>query len=106
MRFIFLITFLFPISSSFSQANTSVPDTTKKVSPEVTKDSFGKSKRTTHSPKTAVILSAIITGLGQAYNKKYWKIPIVYAAMGTTIYFVDYNNKLYKEYKRSYISKT
>ena len=92
MRFIFLITFLFFVSYSFSQAAKLVSDTTKKTS--------------VHSPKKAVILSAIIPGLGQAYNKKYWKIPIVYAALGTTIYIFDYNNKLYKEYKRSYISKT
>ncbi|MBI4947702.1 MAG: hypothetical protein HY840_15025 [Bacteroidetes bacterium] len=59
-----------------------------------------------HSPKKAVILSAIIPGSGQAYNKKYWKMPVVYAAMGITVYLFDYNNKLYKEYKRSYISKT
>lgn len=53
-----------------------------------------------------MIFSAVVPGLGQAYNKKYWKIPIVYAAMGTTIYFFDYNNKLYKEYKQAYINKT
>ena len=51
-------------------------------------------------------LSTVVPGLGQAYNKKYWKIPIIYAAMGTTIYLFDANNKIYKEYKQAYISKT
>ena len=53
-----------------------------------------------------MIFSAIVPGLGQAYNKKYWKMPIVYATMGTTIYFFNYNNKLYKDYKQAYLYKT
>ncbi len=53
-----------------------------------------------------MIFSAMIPGLGQAYNKKYWKIPIVYAAMGSTVYMFDYNNKLYKDYKKAYVYKT
>ena len=63
-------------------------------------------KKTDHHPSTAMIFSACVPGLGQAYNKKYWKIPVIYAAMGTTIYFVDFNNKLYRSYKRAYIART
>lgn len=78
--------------SSFSQPLNSNSDTTKKTF--------------VHSPGMAMVFSAVIPGLGQAYNKKYWKIPIVYAAMGTTIYFINYNNKLYKEYRQAYIYRT
>jgi hypothetical protein len=58
-----------------------------------------------HSPRAAWIMSACIPGLGQAYNKKYWKIPLVYASMGTTLYFFNMNNKIYREYKQAYINK-
>lgn len=63
-------------------------------------------KASTHSPRLAMIFSACVPGLGQAYNKKYWKIPIVYATIGTTVYFFDHTNKIYKEYKQAYINKT
>ena len=41
-------------------------------------------------------------GLGQAYNKKYWKIPLVYAALGTGIYFYIDNNKKYNQFRSAY----
>ena len=44
-----------------------------------------------HSPKLATIYSAVIPGLGQAYNRKYWKIPIIYAALGISGYYIKYN---------------
>lgn len=52
----------------------------------------------THSVKRATVLSASFPGLGQYYNKKYWKMPIVYGAMGTTIYFAIDNHLLYRRY--------
>ncbi|WP_046744217.1 DUF5683 domain-containing protein [Kordia zhangzhouensis] len=54
------------------------------------------------SPSKAAFYSAILPGLGQAYNKKYWKIPIVYAALGTGIYFYVDNNNKYNRYRRAY----
>ncbi|WP_420572547.1 DUF5683 domain-containing protein [Kordia sp.] len=57
------------------------------------------------SPSKAAFYSAILPGLGQAYNKKYWKIPIVYAALGTGIYFYIDNNNKYNRYRRAYKSR-
>lgn len=54
------------------------------------------------APSTAAFYSAIIPGLGQAYNKKYWKIPIVYAAIGTSTGFYIYNNKEYNRYRDAF----
>lgn len=54
------------------------------------------------SPSKAAFYSAILPGLGQAYNKKYWKIPLVYAALGTGIYFYIDNNNQYNRYRNAF----
>jgi hypothetical protein len=55
-----------------------------------------------HNPKKATLYSAILPGLGQAYNEKYWKIPVIYAGLATTGYFMYVNNVEYKRYKDAY----
>jgi hypothetical protein len=55
------------------------------------------------NPKKAAILSAILPGLGQVYNKKYWKVPIVYAGFATFAFFIDFNRKGYLEFKQAHI---
>lgn len=55
------------------------------------------------SPKKALILSAV-PGMGQFYNKKYWKIPIVYAAIGGLVYVVDLNNRQYNRLQTAYLA--
>jgi hypothetical protein len=54
------------------------------------------------SPAKAAFYSAILPGLGQAYNKKYWKIPFVYGALGSGVYFYDVNNKNYNRARTAY----
>jgi hypothetical protein len=66
------------------------------------KDSVVKKK---HSPRTAAIRSAIFPGLGQIYNKKYWKLPIVYAAMGISGGIFLYNLKNYHDTRFAYTVK-
>lgn len=55
-----------------------------------------------HSPKKASMYSAILPGLGQAYNKKYWKIPVIYAGFAALGYFIYWNNDNYQIMKRAY----
>ncbi|MDX8338320.1 DUF5683 domain-containing protein [Draconibacterium sp. IB214405] len=59
-----------------------------------------------HSPKKATIYSAVLPGLGQAYNKKYWKIPLIYAGFGTIGYFIHWNNDNYKILRQAYSDLT
>ena len=53
-------------------------------------------------PSKAAFFSAVIPGMGQAYNKKYWKIPLVYAAIGIPAYFYIRNDKEYDRYRDAY----
>ncbi|MEO8934514.1 MAG: DUF5683 domain-containing protein, partial [Xanthomarina sp.] len=53
-------------------------------------------------PARAAFYSAVIPGLGQAYNKKYWKIPIVYIGLGAGVYFYTHNNDQYHRYRDAY----
>ena len=53
-------------------------------------------------PSKAAFYSAILPGAGQAYNKKYWKIPIVWGAIGTGIYFYVRNDKQFDRYRNAY----
>lgn len=50
-------------------------------------------------PNTASWYSAALPGLGQAYNKKFWKIPIIYGGGLVVGYYINYNNQLYKQYR-------
>jgi hypothetical protein len=57
-----------------------------------------------HSPRKATVMSALVPGLGQGYNKKYWKIPVIYAGLGTSVYFIKFNNDYFQRYRKGYIS--
>jgi Family of unknown function (DUF5683) len=54
------------------------------------------------NPRTAALLSFILPGAGQAYNKKWWKIPIVYGALGGMTWLALKNDKQYKALKSNY----
>jgi len=89
--FLFLIYF----SNAFSQD-------TLKVSADSTvvlKDSVNTKERA----NKAALLSAMLPGAGQYYNKKYWKIPILYAGLFVLGYAIEYNNSNYKIFKDAYL---
>lgn len=59
-------------------------------------------KVTVYNPRKAALRSALVPGLGQIYNKKYWKLPIVYGALGTSAGVFFYNFKNYKDTRFAY----
>ena len=54
------------------------------------------------APQRAAFYSAVLPGLGQVYNKKYWKIPIVYAGMAAGVYFYLRNDQDYDRFRNAY----
>src|SRR6476659_7531203 len=104
MKFFYLLISLFFLSNAYSQKvpaekTVTIKDSSssKKSKPDTT------AKQKVYSPKVAARRSAIIPGWGQAYNKKYWKIPIIYGALGTTAAVYFFNVKTYKALKQAYI---
>ena len=59
-----------------------------------------------HNPKTATIMSACLPGLGQIYNGKWWKVPIVYAGLGGLGYMSVKNFKDFKAYQNAFKYKS
>ena len=56
-------------------------------------------------PKKAALYSAIIPGAGQVYTKKYWKIPLIYAGLITSAFYINESHIFYDTYKQAYINR-
>jgi len=94
IRFIVLLLFVLGNTSVFSQKKTEAT--------LVAKDTVKSNDIDPLTPAKAAFYSAILPGLGQAYNKKYWKIPIVYGAIGVSLYYYIDSNKSYHQYRDAY----
>ena len=57
-------------------------------------------------PKRALWLALVIPGGGQIYNRKYWKLPIVYGGFLGCIYAMSWNNRMYMDYSQAYLDLT
>ncbi|HUQ97553.1 MAG TPA: DUF5683 domain-containing protein [Chitinophagaceae bacterium] len=92
---------------TFSKAHTQtvIDSTGRKIDSTTIRDAAIDSVNNIRSPHKASIRSAIFPGLGQIYNKSYWKLPIVYGALGTTAYVFFDNLKTYKELRFAYAAR-
>ena len=100
--FIFLLVFSFCNSQDLPGDSTLVNSDSAAIS---VKQVDTTKKQRVYSPKIAARRSAIIPGWGQVYNKKYWKVPIIYGALGTTGVIFFYNLNTYKDLKFAYAAK-
>ena len=102
-RILFIISFFFCLGKTYAQ------DTLGMQAPPpsglaIAKDSIVK-KKFQPDAKRAGLYSALMPGLGQIYNRQYWKAPIVWAVLGTPLYFAIQKNKEYRRYRSAYVSR-
>lgn len=117
MRLLFLLLFN---CVSFSALHSQVTDSLFQVSDTSSIDSLISIQDTTikkrnfvgrflkdgyPDPKKAVLLSFVLPGGGQLYNKQYWKVPLAYATIGGAIFAIDFNGKRYRLYRDDFIAR-
>ncbi|WP_370392063.1 DUF5683 domain-containing protein [uncultured Winogradskyella sp.] len=86
----------------FSQNEKDSTNVDLKNTPIIANETLVKREIDPLRPSKAAFYSAVLPGLGQAYNKKYWKVPIVWAAIGTGIYFYVSNDQQFDRYRDAY----
>ena len=91
-RLFFFLLFLIVSTQGWAQQIGSLPSSNNKYN----------SAQAAHSPRKAAIRSALVPGLGQIYNKKYWKLPIVYGALGASGAVFVYNLTNYRDTRFAY----
>lgn len=80
------------VNSDSTRHHNAIPDTIK----------VGKRQP---NPKKAGLFSAIVPGLGQVYNRQYWKVPVIYTGLGVAAYFISNNLDKYQSYRKAYINR-
>lgn len=93
---------LFIVLCFFAIGNLSVFSQKKTEVSLIAKDTLKSVDIDPLTPAKAAFYSAILPGLGQAYNKKYWKIPLVYGAIGTSLYFYIDSKTKYNQFRNEY----
>lgn len=92
----FLLITILSFGSAFAQEQDSIPKTEQA-------DSTIVKQKKKHSPFKATIMSTALPGMGQVYNGKWWKVPIIYGAFGGLIYSSVANDIKFRTYKKAYL---
>jgi len=94
---LFFLLFVIPLTAQEDTLITENPKIEESISEEKDYKPYNAL-----APAKAAFYSAILPGLGQAYNGRYWKIPLVYAGIGTGVYFYIANDKQWNRYRDAY----
>jgi len=105
--FVFSILFIWISSAQEKQPKQTAKDSLKtdlKQEGIVIQDSIFEKRKPINAlaPSKAAFYSAVLPGLGQIYNKRYWKVPIVYAVIGTGVYTYTLNDDLYDRFRTAF----
>lgn len=96
---------LFGVGKALAQDSTAVEEpevvieTVDTLDQEVPDTVAIRSYAERFDPRKAILFAAVLPGLGQVYNKKYWKLPLVYGGFAVIGYYMNTYNNLYTEYK-------
>lgn len=99
MKF-FLILF-FAFLSCLGRSQNTPNDSVAVIKSDSIKNAKELRKKTYSMPRKVTVMSAILPGLGQVYNKHYWKVPIIYAGIGGFSYMFIINNREFKYYREN-----
>jgi len=103
VRGILILVFISLFLSSYAQEEiTVIPDSTAVADEQDTVLIESYSRR--FNPRKALLFSAVLPGMGQVYNKKYWKVPIVYGGLMLGVYVVNTYQNQYLQYKSELFS--
>lgn len=81
------------------------PKSETEVIADIENDNAPAGARPKFNPTRAGLYSAVLPGLGQYYNKKYWKIPVVWGAIGAGVGYTLYSNKQYRKYRNAFVAE-
>jgi hypothetical protein len=101
-RIYILLLCLFSALYSFSQKDKDSTSIALDQNPLIENETLTKKAIDPLRPSKAAFYSAILPGLGQVYNKRYWKVPIVWGAIGAGVYFYVSNDKQFDRYRDAY----
>lgn len=88
--------FLFSFASAFAQKSERVLSDTSQALAKSQPGFFGYGPDGAPIPKKTLVYSLILPGMGQAYNRRWWKLPFVYGAVGGVVYAIDFNQSQYR----------